>query len=61
MALEDSFFVGMLNQDDFRHKETEQLMPNVNSVEQDKWIVPLQINGAVIPQAGHRGQSQLNE
>ena len=39
----------MVKQDDFRYKETEQLMPNVNSVEQDKWIVPLQINGAVAP------------
>lgn len=48
-ALADSFFVGMVKQEDFRHKETEQQMPSMNSVEQDKWIVPLEINGAVIP------------
>ena len=47
-SLEDSFFVGMVMQGDFKQKETEQ-MPNMCSVEKDKWIVPLQINGAIIP------------
>ncbi|KAG5840903.1 hypothetical protein ANANG_G00193720 [Anguilla anguilla] len=43
----DSFFVGMVVQEHFTPKGTEQL--SVNRVEQDKWTVPLHINGAVIP------------
>lgn len=43
----DSFFVGMVAEADLKPKETDQC--TVNSVEQDKWIMPLKINGAVIP------------
>ena len=45
-ALSDTFFVGMVTQEDFKPKETEQ--SSVNNVEQDKWTVPLHVNGAVI-------------
>lgn len=46
--LSDSFFIGMVVQADLKQKETEQCS-NINCVEQDKWIMPLQINGAAIP------------
>lgn len=39
----------MVAQYDIQQKETEQSMCDVNSVQQDEWMVPLEINGAVIP------------
>lgn len=55
----DSFFVGMVAEADLKQKETEQCS-GVNCVEKDKWIVPLQMSGAVIPLKLDTGKSQCN-
>lgn len=44
MAGVDSSFVGITAQE-----ENKQVVLNVNSVEKDTWMVPLQISGAIIP------------
>ena len=46
-AFSDTFFVGMVTRDESKHKETKQ--SSVNKVKEDKWTVPLHVNGAVIP------------
>ncbi len=45
-ALCDTFFVGMVMQEETMLKDEKS---HVNRVEQDKWTVPLLVNGTVIP------------
>lgn len=54
--LDETFFVGMVSCDYTSEKATENVKPTVmsnadyevNLVKEDKWIVPLQINGALV-------------